>query len=108
MDEFLLAAHLDDDREIWISEVSRSTFDSNDIDDLGSDSGYFLLIGSQRPGGDGAKVIAKAASAEAALLLYELLTRGGARAGLGHRSRGRCAATDEHDEFIARVPGVSG
>jgi hypothetical protein len=87
MEDFLLAARLDGEREIWISEVSRSTFEANDVDDLGTDVGYFLLMGSQRHGGDGAQIIAKVASAAAAVLLFEMLTRGSARAGLGQRSR---------------------
>jgi len=74
MEELLLRAHVGDDREIWISEVSSATFSANNLDDLGTEDGYFLMIGSRTPGGLGARVLAKTASVHAALELFDLLT----------------------------------
>ena len=75
MDGLFLRANVDSNHEIWISEVSRATFDANEIDDLGTDYGYFVLLGSKRRGGQGgAKILAKAASAQAAYELFRILT----------------------------------
>jgi hypothetical protein len=74
MEELLLRARVGDEREIWISEVSTATFAANDLDDLGTEDGYFLMIGSRKPGGAGARILAKTASVHAALELFELIT----------------------------------
>lgn len=74
MDEMLLRASFGDDREVWISDVSRETFEANGLPDLGTDFGYFILSGSRSPGGEGARILAKAASAQAALELFGMLT----------------------------------
>jgi hypothetical protein len=74
MEDMLLRASFGEDREIWISEVSRNTFEANEIADLGTDFGYFLMTGTRMPGGHGARILAKAASAQAALELFGMLT----------------------------------
>jgi hypothetical protein len=74
MEDMLLRASFGEDREIWISGVSRDTFEANDVDDLGTDFGYFLMTGHRTPGGHGARILAKAASAQAALELFGMLT----------------------------------
>jgi len=56
--------------------VSSATFTASNVDDLGTEDGYFLMIGSRKPGGAGARVLAKTASVHAALELFELLTSG--------------------------------
>jgi hypothetical protein len=74
MDDMILRASYGEDREIWISGVSRETFEANDLDDLGTDFGYFVLAGDRKPGGAGARILAKAVSAQAALELFGMLT----------------------------------
>ena len=74
MEDLILRASFGEDREIWISDVSRETFEANEIDDLGTDFGYFLMTGARNPGGEGARILAKAASAQAAIELFAMLT----------------------------------
>jgi hypothetical protein len=74
MEDMLLRASFGEDREVWISGVSRDTFEANEVDDLGTDFGYFLMTGKRTPGGHGARILAKAASAQAALELFGMLT----------------------------------
>ena len=74
MDDLILRASFGDDLEIWISDVSRDTFDANELDDLGTDFGYFVMTGNRKPGGNGARILAKAASAQTAIELFGILT----------------------------------
>ena len=70
MDEDL-SVPLDNHRTLWLTEISRSTFDDQALDDLGSDGGVFVVLEDCAEGRF--DVLAKAASfwaGEALLDLY--------------------------------------
>jgi hypothetical protein len=59
MDEDL-SVPLDNHRTLWLTEISRSTFDDQALDDLGGDGGVFVVLEDCAHGTF--EVLAKAAS----------------------------------------------
>lgn len=87
MDDLLLRASFGDSTDVWISDVSRATFDANQVDDLGTDFGYFLMVGDKDRKGDGARILAKLASPQAALELFSMLTAQNKRCRVVHQTQ---------------------
>ena len=77
MDEDLSIA-LDNHRTLWLTEISRMTYDEQALDDLGGDGGVFVVLEDSAEGTF--EVLAKAASTwagESLLQLYaHLIARG--------------------------------
>jgi hypothetical protein len=72
MDEDLSVA-IDNHRTLWLTEISRFTYDDQAIDELGGDGGVFVVLENEAEGKF--EVLAKAASiwaGEALLNLYAL------------------------------------
>jgi hypothetical protein len=66
-----LSIPLDNHRTLWLTEISRATFDDQALDDLGSDGGVFVVLEDSAEGKF--EVLAKAASiwaGEALLTLF--------------------------------------
>lgn len=59
MDEDL-SVPLDNHRTLWLTEISRATFDDQALDDLGGDGGVFVVLEDSADGRF--EVLAKAAS----------------------------------------------
>ena len=74
MDDLLLKARFGDHTDVWISDVSRETFDANELDDMGTDFGYFLMAGDKGRSRSGTRILAKLSSHQAALELFTMLT----------------------------------
>lgn len=72
MDEDLSVA-LDNHRTLWLTEISRSTFDDQALDDLGGDGGLFVVLEDCARGTF--EVLAKAASVLAGESLMNLLAQ---------------------------------
>jgi hypothetical protein len=68
-----LSVPLDNYRTLWLTEISRATFDDQALDDLGSDGGVFVVLEDSADGKF--EVLAKAASKWAGESLLELLAR---------------------------------
>lgn len=69
-----LSTPVDGNKTLCVSPLSARTYRESGGSGLGGDYGYFIYeMDSDRPNA-GIEVIAKAASVEAALRLYELLT----------------------------------
>lgn len=73
MDDIVLKMDLDDSTSLYVSPISRQTYDEHvDADSLGGERGYFVM----RSCGHGAKrleLLAKATSLEAAESLFDLI-----------------------------------
>jgi len=66
-----LSIQIDNHRTLWLTEISRVTFDDQVLDDLGSDGGVFVVLEDEAEGTF--EVLAKAASiwaGESLLNLY--------------------------------------
>jgi hypothetical protein len=72
MDEDL-SVPLDNHRTLWLTEISRATFEDQAIDDLGGDGGVFVVLEDCSEGKF--EVLAKAASVWAGEALLELLAQ---------------------------------
>lgn len=73
MDDLVLRADLGDSTYLYISPISRSTYDEYVQDDnLGGDNGYFVLR-SRRTGPQRLEVLAKAPTLEAASDLFDMI-----------------------------------
>lgn len=72
MDEDL-SIPLDNHRTLWLTEISRATFDDQALDELGGDGGVFVVLEDTNEGKF--EVLAKAASAWAGEALLELFAR---------------------------------
>ena len=71
-DDLFVEARLDADRSICISTLSPNLLSGEDATELGGGAGYYIYEVDQRPLLGGIKVLAKAASSEAALRLAEV------------------------------------
>jgi hypothetical protein len=69
MDEDL-SLSLDNHRTLWLTEISRTTFEDQAIDDLGGDDGVFVVLEDSAEGTF--EILAKAASVWAGEALLEL------------------------------------
>jgi hypothetical protein len=72
MDEDL-SVPLDNHRTLWLTEISRATFDDQAIDDVGGDGGVFVVLEDSAEGKF--EVLAKATSLWAGEALLELVAR---------------------------------
>lgn len=72
MDEDLSVA-LDNHRTLWLTEISRATYDDQALDDLGGDGGVFVVLEDCADGKF--EVLAKATSKWAGEALLELLAQ---------------------------------
>lgn len=72
MDEDL-SIPLDNHRTLWLTEISRATFEDQALDDLGGDGGVFVVLEDCAEGKF--EVLAKAASIWAGESLLQLLAR---------------------------------
>lgn len=74
MDE-TFSLQLDDNRTLWLTEISRQTFDEQALSDLGGDGGLFVVLEDLMAGTF--DVLAKVASQGAGRNLMALLVRAG-------------------------------
>jgi len=72
MDEDL-SIQLDNHRTLWLTEISRVTFDDQALDDLGGDGGVFVVLEDSAEGKF--DVLAKAASTWAGQALLTLIAQ---------------------------------
>ena len=72
MDEDL-SIQLDNHRTLWLTEISRVTFEDQALDDLGGDGGVFVVLEDSAEGKF--DVLAKAASAWAGQTLLTLIAQ---------------------------------
>lgn len=73
MEDLVLRANLDESTSLYISPISRTTYEEHiQEDNLGGDHGYFILR-SRREGVTRLEVLAKAATLEAAVDLFDLI-----------------------------------
>lgn len=72
MDEDLSIA-IDNHRTLWLTEISRATFEDQALDDLGGDGGVFVVLEDEAEGTF--EVLAKAASIWAGEALLNLYAR---------------------------------
>jgi hypothetical protein len=80
MEDVFLSAELGDGRIVCVSPLSARSYRESGGKGLGGDYGYFLYEVNREQPGAGFNVIAKAASVEAAMRLFDLLTVDHARA----------------------------
>lgn len=72
MQHVLFSTRLADGREVCVSPVSSDTFEANQAQCLGDDSGYFIYeYDAQKPSA-GIEILAKAVSFDAALRLVDI------------------------------------
>lgn len=72
MDEDL-SVSIDNHRTLWLTEISRSTYDDQALDDLGGDGGVFVVLEDELEGKF--EVLAKAASRWSGHALLDLFAR---------------------------------
>lgn len=72
MDEDLSVA-IDNHRTLWLTEISRMTYEDQALDDLGGDGGVFVVLEDEAEGKF--EVLAKAASRWAGHALLEVLAQ---------------------------------
>jgi hypothetical protein len=72
MDEDL-SVQLDNHRTLWLTEISRFTYDDQALDELGGDGGVFVVLEDVAEGKF--EVLAKAASTWAGETLLDLFAR---------------------------------
>lgn len=68
-----LSFPLDNHRTLWLTEISRTTFDDQALDELGGDGGVFVVLEDSAEGKF--EVLAKAASKWAGESLLNLLAQ---------------------------------
>jgi hypothetical protein len=68
-----LSVPLDNHRTLWLTEISRVTFDDQALDDLGGDGGLFVVLEDSAEGTF--EILAKAASIWAGEALLDLFAR---------------------------------
>jgi hypothetical protein len=72
MDEDL-SIQIDNHRTLWLTEISRVTYDDQALDELGGDGGLFVVLEDELEGSF--EVLAKAASRWAGHSLLDLFAR---------------------------------
>jgi hypothetical protein len=68
-----LSISLDNHRTLWLTEISRVTYDDQALDELGGDGGVFVVLEDTQEGKF--EVLAKAASTWAGAALLDLFAR---------------------------------
>lgn len=66
-----LSIRIDNQRTLWLMEISRRTFEDQRLDDLESDSGLFLILEDRNE--NRFQVLAKAASVGAGRSMLQLV-----------------------------------
>jgi len=66
-----LAVPIDNHRTLWLTEISRHTFEDQSLDDLGTDGGLFVVLEDTSDGKF--EVLAKASSAWAGASLLSMM-----------------------------------
>ncbi len=66
-EDFCIA--IDEERNLWLTEISRATFEDQALDDLGTDGGLFIVLETRTE----FRVLAKVPSVEAGMELIELV-----------------------------------
>lgn len=74
MDDVFLSAAVDESRMICISTISRRTYKESAVGGLGGDNGYFIYEVDLDNPQAGIEIIAKAASIDAAMKLYDFFS----------------------------------
>ena len=73
MEDIVLKARIGEGAYLYISPISRETYDDQiQDDDLGGDNGYFVLR-SHRSGGRRLEVLAKAPTLDAANAIFDII-----------------------------------
>lgn len=73
MEEVILKTTLDDTCSLYISPIDRQTYEEHVADkDIGGSGGYFVML-SRKVGAPNLEVLAKAATLEAAVALFDLI-----------------------------------
>jgi hypothetical protein len=80
MEDIYLAESIGENRLLCVSPLSKKTYREARTRGLGGDQGYFIYETDEAKPSSGIEVIAKAASLEAALRLFDML-RGGLMSG---------------------------
>ncbi len=75
MDDFSLSVRIDDSRSICIAPLPAETYRDAKAKGLGGEYGYFIFEVNENLPDQGISVIGKAASPDAAMRLFEILTR---------------------------------
>ena len=71
-DDLFLSERIDDFHTLCISTLARKTLVDNQVENLGGHRGYFVCEIDERPNVGGMVVLAKAASVDAAMRLFDL------------------------------------
>lgn len=71
-EELLLIERINDTTSLCVSSISRNTFASAELENLGDDRGYFIYEVDERPYVGGMQILGKAASIEAVYRLAEI------------------------------------
>jgi hypothetical protein len=74
-----LSISLDNHRTLWLTEISRSTYEDQALDELGGDGGVFVVLEDTAEGTF--EVLAKAASIWAGAALLDLFARSMTKSG---------------------------
>lgn len=72
-EDLSISIPLDNQRTLWLTEISRSTFDDQAIDDVGGDCGMFVVLENSAQGTF--EVLAKAVSKWSGEVLLDVLAR---------------------------------
>ena len=76
MDDVFLTARIDESRLLCISPLPAKTYKETGAKGLGGELGYFIYEVNDSKPSMGIEVIGKAASIEAALRIFEIVSRG--------------------------------
>lgn len=71
-DDLFVAGRIDSHRKLCISPLSTKAVAEAEVDNLGGKRGYYIYEVDERPVGGGIRVLAKAASIEAAYRLIDI------------------------------------
>jgi hypothetical protein len=72
MQHVLFSTQLADGREVCVSPISADTFEANNAQSLGDDTGYFIYEFDSRRPSIGIEILAKAVSFDAAVRLIDI------------------------------------
>jgi hypothetical protein len=76
MEDLFLSADIGDSKRVCLSPISRQTYRESVGSGLGGDRGYFVVEEDNSEAATSVTVLAKASSYDAALRLFDVLTRG--------------------------------
>jgi hypothetical protein len=76
MEDLFLSADIGDSRRVCVSSISRQTYRSSVGSGLGGDRGYFVFEEDDSRPGEMVTVLAKASSYDAAIRLFDVISKG--------------------------------